>query len=184
MTPSQVQHLITAIQKVFPRNTLTTDELDVFRQSATRIDIDHLQAEAVIRQYRLTSDSTNPRFDAMLGLLRGAVQTKQAAPRDSQRNLLVDVYRRRFGVGMGDIDTARHVANSMVGTWGIDACRSHLREMISEFIRDDTEVWRLVFEAFPSAALQAKERERVKRTREKMKSLDARQLAKSMLGSV
>jgi hypothetical protein len=178
LTPTQVQSVLGFIRRYFSKHTLSVDELQLFGEAIERLDIDEHQAEAVVKQHRLAVRYSNPSFPELIQALRAAVQVKpvERGVRDAKRNLLVDVYRRRFDLSphMGDIEVAKYVARQVAPSWGEDGARNHLRDMLAEFLPDEIESWRIVFEQYPHEAMQARVRERIKRTREKLKKREAK----------
>lgn len=190
MTPSQAAKILEKIQHtdektgevtgLFPNATITPEEKQLLGERLVRIDIDEAQAVAVLEQYRMSVSgpySNKPDFPKLLAAMYQAMRSR---PRENygapNRNLLVDVYRRRFPATarMSDVDTALYVADSVITSWGIDGARNHLREMLREFMTDDVEVWRIVFGKYPNEAMQARERERVKRIRDRTKEYEAK----------
>lgn len=182
MTPTQVQDVMNSIGRLFPRSKLTQPELDNFGEQLCRVDIDREQADAIIEQHRNEHDYHSPKLSVLLKKMTAAQQTKRIAANNAvgDRNLLVDVYRRRGGFpsSMSDEDVAVAVAHTVKRdpAWGEDGARMHLREILQEFIKDDVRVWSIVFRHFPHEAMQARVRDLIERTRARNKAMDERKV--------
>jgi len=191
MTPTQVQTVLDYIYHVekdtgevsglWSNARMTAQQLQTIGERISQIDITVEQAQRVLQEQWATTRkgpySNTPDPNSLLAALRNVAYAEKKTEIQTKRgNKLIDWYRREFNIPshVSDIDGAVHVSRSVIGKWGEDGARRHLREILREFMQDDVQVWTIVFQHYPHAEMQKQVREMIKRQRDRVAEMDKR----------
>jgi len=186
MTPTQVQDVLDyiyhvnkdtgAVTGLWPNSHMTAQQLQTLGERLSRIDITVEQAQRVLQEQWATTRKgpycNTPDPNAILGALRNvAYGAKKQETQTRRGNRLIDHYRKRFSIppDYNDTDACVYVARQIEPQWGVSGARTHLREMLSEFITEPVKYWSIVFQHYPHEHLQAIVRERIRKASKGLK---------------